>query len=393
MLLVLNFLYALSEYITLPVLALYFHQNLHIAVVQVGILLGLPSLLGSVFGYLAVPIAKKLGPIPGLISSLLVMIFVYGAFMLGSGFWILLPASLIMGLSRGVSQPITKALFSRHSALFRSPDVAFRFRYITIASAAILGPIVVIVLGAVSRRIELALGIAVLAMTVTLGLIIRKALDFEEVDLSFKDHPQSMSRLKNFISPTLTLYIVAGLLTFWVFSQFEALMPLALENFVSDPQQLFSWLLVLNACMGVVLQAVILFLPKQPPLKLSLYIGNIFFGLAFIGFALANGHYLLLSVATIVFSFGEVLAIPGSDILIDSIAPPDLKVLNFSLAEFRLLGFSLGPVVGSMLLRGFGPRAMFFSSTVLIVVGSLLYVAGQRTRLATGQKMASSSDV
>ncbi len=389
MLLQLNFLYALSEYITLPILALYFHQNLHLPVVQVGILIGIPPLLSSGLGYLAVALTKKLMPISGLIISLCAMILVYSVFMLGPGFWILVLASLLMGLSRGVSQPLTKALFAHHSALFRSPDAAFRLRYLTIAGAATLGPLIVLGLGSVSRRIELALSILTLIIMAVLGIAMRKPLNFQEISLSSVEGFSSWrGHLKTILNPTLILYILAGLLIFWVFSQFETLMPLALENFVTNPQRLFSGLLILNAGLGVVLQTVILFLPKQPPVKLSLYLGNLFFGLAFVAFALAHGHFLLLIFGTVVFSLGEVLAIPGSDIVIDNMSSPDMKVVNFSLAEIRLLGFSLGPVAGSIVLRSFGPQAMFLSSTVLILVGSLLYGAGQWTQTHREAKIA-----
>jgi MFS family permease len=96
--------------------------------------------------------------------------------------------------------------------------------------------------------------------------------------------------------------------------------------------------------------------------------------MTFVLFALSNGNQATLVLGVIVYSAGEILTIPAIDIAIDRISTPENKTLYFGLSEFRTIGFTLGPIFASIMLKYAKPFWMFIALACIIFFSTALFL-------------------
>ncbi|MDG4658575.1 MFS transporter [Ectobacillus antri] len=368
----LNLLYSLGVYVTLPVLALYFYKDLEVPIGFVGVLLGLPSIISAIFGSFGAFVSNRIGEINCMMVGITCTIFCYLFYLTTDNFIFLFIISVLSGLSRILWQPILKALFAHHASKLEKQDVVFRINYIVICIGAIVGPGISMLLNSYSREINIIISIVCFVLIVAFLFAKGSKLDVHKSLLSKKPNDQTYKRHR--VDPLLLNYVIAGALVFMVFSQFETIFSLTLNEVSDNPAFLFSLLLILNSVSGIILQLVLIKFNEKMSTKTVLIIGNFGFALAYLLFAFSNGSLVLLVIATLLYSFGEVLAIPGSDIIINEIASSENKTLYFSIAEFRIIGFSLGPMLSGVILDVYGSYMMFLSSVVIILIASAIYL-------------------
>ena len=371
----LNLLFCLAVYVSMPILALYFNVDLKIPIPQVGILIGLPPIITAIFGSVGAIISNKIGEIKCLILGLFLLTIPYTFFIFSDKYWQILLLSIISGFGGVCWKPVIRSLFAHHANKIKSQDIVFRINYIVICLGAIFGPLVCIWISDFPKYTNLIISIALFLCNIVLILFNKNKLSIANFKLEVKKKPK-LAAFKS-VDSRLIIYIIAGALIYFVFAQFEAVFSLAFKEFSANPERLFAFLLILNSVGGILLQFIVMYLENKF-LKLShtasILIGNVTFVVAFSLFAMSNGNIVILIIATLIFAMGEVFAIPGSDIIINSIAPTDKKTLYFSIAEFRAIGFSLGPIFASFILEYYGSSIMFASSVFFILLASALYI-------------------
>ena len=369
---VLNLLYSFGIYLTLPVLALYFHHDLEISIGYVGILLGIPPIISALFGSLGAVISHKVGEVYSLLIGIITTIVCYTLYLITTNFFLLLIVSILNGISLILWKPIIKALFAHHGMRLKNEDMVFRINYIVICVGAILGPVIAMAISQYPKQINLFLSMICFGIIMVVLFAKKSAVEVDKTLLTRKTKPSFLSNVKR-VDPILFYYVLAGALVFLVFSQFETIFSLALQEVSDDPIRLFSFLLIVNSVAGIVLQVFIMKFNQKKNTKLTLTAGHIAFAVSFLLFAFSNGNLVFLVIATLLFSLGEVLAIPGSDIIINEIATKENKTLYFSIAEFRIIGFSLGPILSGFILDSFGSMMMFLTSVALICIAGFIY--------------------
>lgn len=368
---VINFIYAWGYYISLPILALHFNLDSGLSITQVGILLGTPPIVSAIIGYLSSPIYKRFGGVNCMVSSLFMLCFVFIGYIYLKSFFLLLIISSIQGISRILWEPIIKNLFVNSSKNGKTQELVFRIKYITICLGAILGPLLGLYISKYSKTNNLLFSIIIFSLLIVIIVLVKPRLNNITKELPTKK--KIKTNISN-INPLLILYILGGTTVFIVFSQFETIFSLSLKSISNQPERLFSLLLILNSISGLILQFFVVIISKKISNLQGVIVGNVFFAISFSLFAFSKGNIFLLILATIIFSFGEAFSVPGGDILINEIAPVNQKTLYFGLAEFRILGFSLGPTFAAFILEHYGTFNMYISSVVLILLASILYL-------------------
>lgn len=370
-----NFLFCFGLYVTLPVLALYFNMELQFSLVQVGIILGIAPLVSSIFGSFGAVIAKKIGIINCLIVGIIFTIIPYVFYLSSENYILLLILSTLAGLGGVCWKPLIRSLFAYHSKGLPNKDVVFRVNYIVICTAAIAGPSISLLLSSFPPSFNLIISIcSFLSIIVILVLQNAKLRSNETIN---KSKSKITLRSIKSINYVLVFYILAGLVVFTVFSQFEGVLPLALNEISSSPSELFAVLLIINSIAGILIQLLVMYIERKAR-KINSFnsalIGNLGFVLAFIVFALSGGNIFLLIVATIIFAAGEVYAVPGSDMLINDISTDENRNLYFGFAEFRFVGFSIGPILGTFILEIRSINAFYISCSLLVLVACVFYL-------------------
>ncbi|MEC2071428.1 MFS transporter [Alkalihalophilus marmarensis] len=371
----LNLLFCFGVYVSLPVLALYFNIQLDIPIAQVGILLGIPPLITALFGSLGAAAANKFGEVKSLLIGITLIITPYIFYLFTESYFVLIALSVISGIGGICWKPVIRALFAHHSKELKNQNVVFRINYIVICLGAIAGPGLGLLLRDSQMQLNLYISIFTFLCIIIIILLVNSIIKPTNLQLEVKKKPS----LQNFkeVDPRLFMYVTAGALVFIVFSQFEGVFPLAFTEISENPAELFALLLIINSIAGIVFQFLVMYIEDRF-IKLgnltSILIGNFAFGAAFVMFALSEGQLLFLIIATLVFALGEVYAVPGSDIMINNIAPDHKKSLYFGIAEFRTIGFSIGPIMGAALIDMWGATILYWVCIIIIGLTSLIYI-------------------
>lgn len=235
-------------------------------------------------------------------------------------------------LSRSIWEPVTKSLFALSSS---GADAAFRVRYITICISGIVGPSICTYLTKFSESsYQIIATIVVYALVSIFAFWIVPSMKTNEMNHSLAETTRERFGLCN-ITGVLSLdfisIIIGGTLVYMAFSQFESIFPLFLNEYFDNAVQIFSTLLILNCVFSAMFQM----------------------------FYSYGQSSLYLSVTAIcIYSIGEVLVIPATDVVVDEISPENQKSLFYGIVEIRSIGFTAGPILTSAVLQEASPTSM-----------------------------------
>jgi MFS family permease len=98
-----------------------------------------------------------------------------------------------------------------------------------------------------------------------------------------------------------------------------------------------------------------------------------------------TSQYTIL-FAIIVLSIGEGILFPTINLIIDRMAPEDIKGSYFGASSLAGFGFAIGPLVGGGLLHLGGGTALWWTMAALCVLVAWLYhlaEAGRKEGIAT----------
>ncbi len=140
---------------------------------------------------------------------------------------------------------------------------------------------------------------------------------------------------------------------------------------------LFAVLMSINAIVVVLLQVPLSrWMEKHKPI-VSIAVGSGMYVLGNLGYAAADG-WVLFVAAMIVFTLGEILTFPSTNLLIDGLAPDGLRGTYYGAQSFNNLGHFLGPFIGGWMLDVWNGSVLFTLMAAVPVFGAGFYSYGQR---------------
>jgi MFS family permease len=183
-------------------------------------------------------------------------------------------------------------------------------------------------------------------------------------------HP--VADLRAFRNRRMLYFLVALIPTQLVFFQLTSTVPLFLVHYLRLPESIYGTVFTLNTLMIVVLELPLNNAMAQWSHRRTLTLGAFLYAIGFGSFALAKGPMGIFA-AVVVWTFGEMILMPGSAAYAAEIAPTGrrgeymgLYTMSFSFA------FSLGPWLGAMLLERHGPQALWGTALVSGCISTLL---------------------
>ena len=374
-----------ASYISLVILALYI--NTYVSLVLTAVVIAIPSIIRAFSGFFLNNLAKIIKKENLFLLSLLLSSSCFFLYIIAKSFIIFLLIAIVSGISALVYQPIAKEFFSNSASDKESIGFVHRIRYLTICVAGLVGPVI-------GGFILHSCGYY---MCFVLSGIISLIAIIPAYSLSTLKNCQSVStkatlQLKPKVIKDRLLwgYILSGFLIYLVFSQFEAVYSLALDTTFQNPAEIYSVLLSLNSLFGILLQTLIM--QKWFKLKKlsSVNMGVAFFQIGYALFALSflaiNTSFATLVAGVFIYSIGEVITIPQLDIQIDRFAPNELKSEYFSLAELRTLGFVLGPILMSAILKNCTAAFSCLINVVILLFAILINTITQKRYMQTQRR-------
>lgn len=373
---IINFINSLAEYVSLVILALYINKK--VSIIETTVVIAIPSLFSSFFGSVSVKFQNLLGSKRCLIFSFFLNFLAYQIYYLSNAIILLLIAAVINGMSRILFQPVMKTLLCEASDEFVQKENVHRLRYLTICLAGILGPFLgCLISDSFSKEACIQVTLILIAISIFLTYIMIPKEKTEYIKQEKKGNIFDFVRDISNVSNLLWIYILVGTLIFFVFVQFESTYSLYLKSYFEKSEKVFSILLAFNSIFGILFQ-LILSKVKIKESKYLVSVGICFFISAFLIFSVLfyknSPTILLLVIAIMIYSIGEVMVIPGLDIIIDEISTPEKKTLYFGLAEIRNLGFTLGPIFCGFVLQYYSPFIASLLSCLVLIFADALFL-------------------
>lgn len=197
-----------------------------------------------------------------------------------------------------------------------------------------------------------------------------REIEAEGPSLLAASHP--VADLRAFRNRRMLYFLAALIPTQLVFFQLTSTVPLFLVHYLRLPESIYGTVFTLNTLMIVVLELPLNNAMAQWSHRRTLTLGAFLYAIGFGSFALANGPIGIFA-AVVVWTFGEMILMPGSAAYAAEIAPTGrrgeymgLYTMSFSFA------FSLGPWLGAMLLERHGPQALWGIALVSGCISTLL---------------------
>ena len=104
------------------------------------------------------------------------------------------------------------------------------------------------------------------------------------------------------------------------------------------------------------------------------------FVIGLVGFIFSGNSLLLWGMSAAVFTVGEIIYAPGEYMLIDHIAPPEMKASYFSAQSLGWLGAAINPLVSGVVLTSLPPSSLFVILALVIIAAWVLMLKGIRAR-------------
>jgi predicted MFS family arabinose efflux permease len=185
--------------------------------------------------------------------------------------------------------------------------------------------------------------------------------------------PSSKTSTAGLRDARLLLCLAAVVLMSSAFFQHEAALPLHLVSMLGFSTQFYGLLFTLNTALIVAFEIPINHATAHWPHRRTLVVGSLLFaaGLGGYAFCAARWHAML---ATGVWTFGEMVLMPGMTAYVASLAPESRRgeYMGLYMMAFAC-GFMLGPWAGVSLLESRGPVALWGATALICCAGAAVF--------------------
>lgn len=174
------------------------------------------------------------------------------------------------------------------------------------------------------------------------------------------------------------LYFLAALIPVQlVFFQFTSTLPLFLVHNLRFPESIYGTIFTVNTLLIVALEVPLNSAMAHWSHRRTLMLGALLYALGFGSYALVGiapfGKTAGVFAAVVIWTFGEMIMMPGSSAYAAEIAPPERRGEYMGLYTMSFnVGFSVGPLLGASLLGRWGPSVAWGAAFVSGCVSALM---------------------
>lgn len=381
----------------LPFLVLYLTRTLHIAPARAALSL-------TVYGaaaLMAMPVAGRLTDMVGPLAVMKTCLFLSGAllllFPLAHGFATILVVTFLFAI---LNESVRPPSFAIISDLVAPPQrrAAFALSRLAVNLGMSVGPALGGVLALISFRWLFWVD-GITSMLAGLVLVLARwpakeklpprepewedarelgrEIEAEGIDLLPPAHPAA--DLRAFRNRRMLYFLAALIPAQFVFFQLTSTVPLFLVHNLGLPEAIYGTIFTLNTLMIVAIEVPLNTAMAHWSHRSTLMLGAFLYALGFGSYAFLTRPAEIYG-AVVLWTFGEMILLPGSAAYAAEIAPAGrrgeymgLYTMSFSIA------FSLGPWMGANVLDRWGPHALWGGVFISGCISALLM-----SRIGTG---------
>lgn len=366
------FLVRISQFMSLPFLAIYLTRERLLTAGQIGFVLGISGFMFSVTSLINGIYVDRHSHKNTLITTLFLSGFCYIGFAFSMRtFYGLLILSAALGWFRSLVE-ISAATILVNNTDSKDLSCALSARYIAANLGVVLGPLIGIMMTIhqslfiffTAGTINLCIGLAILLFSY------KKIKDREFIQSRDNVWENFRELFKDRILITITLI---NLILWIVYGQLDTTLPQYLAHHWKNSTALFGILMIINGVISILFQSTILRWAESTSLKISGIFGSMMFTLSFFLLGIhPTPVFIIVSVITM--SLAELLTLPINGLLIMSVAPKNLVASYNGFINLSLLGLSIGPVFGGYGLQFIGGQYVFLLDATLPIIAIWLYL-------------------
>jgi MFS family permease len=372
---------------SMPFLFLYLSNQTDLDLATIGVMIGAGSLAGTVGGFIGGTLSDKIGRRRVMLGALYVWTFVFLGFAFGKSAWFFLLLNVLSGLCRSFYEPVSQALMADVTPQEKRFRV-FGMRYTAINVGVAVGPIVGAVLAMQSAALPFVMTAVIYLLYVISLQVMLNYFGIKQIEGQKREHVSFKRALDVVLHDSaFRFYVLAGVLGAIGYSQMFSTLAKYMEFTLNDDGKLFAVLMSVNAIVVVLMQMPLTrWAEKKTPLY-AIVVGNVMYALGDLGYAFA-ASWIMFIVAMVLFTIGEILTFTSSDVLIDRMAPEEMRGTYYGAKSFSNLGQFIGPWMGGILLAEYGGTVLFTVVAATSMASSLAQWAGQRAyQLRTGKSI------
>jgi MFS family permease len=171
------------------------------------------------------------------------------------------------------------------------------------------------------------------------------------------------------------LFILASMLSAFVYMNMNVTLGVFLRDTYSIPEDMYAYILSVNAAMVVLFQFWITRrIEKRPPM-LMMALGTLFYavGFAMYGFV---GTYGMFILAMVVITIGEMIVSPVGQALVASFAPEQMRGRYSAIYGNLAWGvpFAIGPWLAGLIVDNFNPNWLWYACGIVGMVSVMGYL-------------------
>lgn len=373
-----TFLTSATYWMIWPFLAVILNQNYKMPPSQIGFILGfavlVSTLVGIYFGNLSDRVGRnKVILLGGGLAIIGYVLLAYAGhvkeFVIAIG---------LIALSRGLIDPLSKAIFGDILESAQDRARALQIRYFIVNLGAGIGSMIGAYTGMAMQQMTFLLTAGAFVIYI---LCMHKVLShnvlFNKTIANAKDSGRTFFKdLLVVLSDRAFLgFVVVNILIWIVFVQLESSVPLyfSMEK-IGDISKFIGLIIFSNTLAIILLQIPIMKLTKKIPTSLNIYMGLVILAISQLMFAYSSlQSQWAWIISTFVFTIAEILLMTNLNIKIDEMAPKDLRGSYFSISFLYRIGF--GSYFGGLLLQYVGGHELFIFMFFLsfMIVGLYAY--------------------
>ncbi|MFT4416333.1 MDR family MFS transporter [Fredinandcohnia humi] len=364
-----TFLSRTGFFMSIPFLGIYLHEVKEIDPATTGAILAVSFFVSTFSSFFGGAWSDRIGRLPVIMFSMFLWGLVFIGFTIGEHVWQFFLLNALSGLCRSIFEPTARALLVDLTPQESRVDV-FNARYFAINMGGAIGPLVGLSLGASETTLPFIISALIYFAYGSLTIYWKKKYDTAENSTEKNEKTSLLSCLKLISRDKVFRYFLMG--NIFVAGGYAHLDTTLAQYLGSDKVGLYSILFFTNAASILLLQyPIIRYMKRYSPLT-ALKVGTLLFGAGIVGFGISHSLILLI-IAMVLFTIGEILCFIIGDMLIGDIAPVHLRGAYYGASGLMFIGQSAGAWVGGILLAAFGFESGFIVFSILALLTVVAY--------------------